>query len=60
MNLDLFVEKRLRAKSRATGVSLSKLVEFALIDYLEIKEEFNAELDRRDELMFKNRRNTKE
>ena len=48
MNLDRLVEKRLRERSRKTGASLSRLVEFALVEYLGMQEEFNAELDKRD------------
>lgn len=59
MNLDWLVEKRLRERSRKTGASLSKLVEFALVEYLGIQDEFNTELDRREALMVKNRKKEK-
>ena len=49
MNLDVLVEKRLRERSRKTGASLSKLVEFALVEYLGMQEEFEAALEQREE-----------
>ena len=44
------IEAKLRERSRKTGASLSKLVEFALVDYLGIREEYEAELDRKEAL----------
>lgn len=55
INLDVLVEKRLRERSRKTGASLSKLVEFALVEYLGMKEEFDTELNRRAALLIRNR-----